>query len=112
MAVGRKSNQTLRREFIGYCRRERGPAPQTLYAYDNGPRRMCDWGRTQISEATTRDLRGLVLALTIKGKGGAGAEPPEDNKRHNSALGPKKGLLGILGAGRASWTAWSPAARP
>jgi site-specific recombinase XerD len=56
--VGRKSNETLRREFISYCRRERGLAPQTLYAYDNGLRRMCEHlGRTHISEATTRDLR-------------------------------------------------------
>jgi hypothetical protein len=55
-------------------------------------------GRTHVSEATTCDLRGLVLALTLKCKNGAGAEPPEDDKHHNSALGLKKGLLGTLGA--------------
>jgi hypothetical protein len=42
-----------------------------------------------------------VLALTLEGKSGAGAEPPEDIKHPNAALGLKKGLLGTLGARRA-----------
>jgi hypothetical protein len=98
MAVGRKSNQTLRREFISYCRRERGLAPQTLYPYDNGLRRMCEHpGAHPCLGGHHARSEGLVLALTLKGKNGAGAEPPEDNKHQNSALGLKKGL-GTLGA--------------
>lgn len=80
--MGRKSSQTLRREFLEHQRRERGRAPHTLYEYDRALGKLIEHlGTLHVCEATTAHLRCLVLAPTLRGKRGAGVEPAPATKK-------------------------------